>query len=795
MTLSTTTRKVQHNGNGSLKTFSYSFRIDSEDHFEVYITDADGVVTSQTINSDYTATGVGNDNGGTIVFTTAPAATERVTILRTVDYDQQTDYVEGDLFRAETHEDALDYTVMQTQQLAEVLDRCLKYPVTDVSADSELPTAEQRSNEFLYFDADGNLTTVEGQYIISSHTHTTFDDLTLSGTLTVEGSTTLESTLTVSGAATLASTLAVTGAITQGGTAVSLSGHTHAAYLNKNGSVALTGNWGYGSSNISGTGNMYATTFYGDGSNLTGISTTHSGLSGLDYASAGHTGFAPTSHNHAGADINSGDIAIARISAALSDFGANTISGTGDIYAGSFYGDGSNLTGVVSDHGALSGLDDDDHSAIYYNKTAVDAKWTTWSGTIDHDTINNTHNLTTDIDHNAITNNHNLTTDIDHDQLTNFSADEHFTWATVSATIDHDTIVNTHNLTTDIDHDQLTNFTADEHFTQAAISITESQISDLQSYLTTVSGGDHTLLTNIGSNSHATIDTHLGSTSNPHTVTAAQVGNGTAQWNANKLQGIDLESGTPLNGQVYVYNSTSGDWEFGAPASSGTNATQLQGRDITAVAPSVGNYLKWDGTSWSGVSATAEVVDDTSPQLGGDLDLNGNNIDFPTTANISDCLDEDDMASDSATALATQQSIKAYVDGRWATWSGTIDHNTITNNHNLTTDIDHDQLTNFTADEHFTQAAISITESQISDLGSYLENVVEDTSPQLGGNLDTNGSDILFGADTISGTGPIYSGDTVASGSAQVANICYGTGDPPTANTTPIGTIYIKYTA
>ena len=56
------------------------------------------------------------------------------------------------------------------------------------------------------------------------------------------------------------------------------------------------------------------------------------------------------------------------------------------------------------------------------------------------------------------------------------------------------------------------------------------------------------------------------------------------------------------------------------------------------------------------------VVEDTTPQLGGDLDLNGKNIDFPTTANISDVKDEDDMASDSATMLATQQSIKKYVD-------------------------------------------------------------------------------------------------------------------------------------
>ena len=56
------------------------------------------------------------------------------------------------------------------------------------------------------------------------------------------------------------------------------------------------------------------------------------------------------------------------------------------------------------------------------------------------------------------------------------------------------------------------------------------------------------------------------------------------------------------------------------------------------------------------------LAEDTTPQLGGDLDLNGKNIDFPSVANISDVKDEDDLASDSATMLATQQSIKAYID-------------------------------------------------------------------------------------------------------------------------------------
>lgn len=95
-------------------------------------------------------------------------------------------------------------------------------------------------------------------------------------------------------------------------------------------------------------------------------------------------------------------------------------------------------------------------------------------------------------------------------------------------------------------------------------------------------------------------------------------------------------------------------------------------------------------------STFTQLADDTTPQLGGDLDLNGNQItssdgtdliDIPNgsidlqtnsvsraditdtgirlggaNARVTTILDEDNMASDSPTALATQQSIKAYVD-------------------------------------------------------------------------------------------------------------------------------------
>jgi hypothetical protein len=80
---------------------------------------------------------------------------------------------------------------------------------------------------------------------------------------------------------------------------------------------------------------------------------------------------------------------------------------------------------------------------------------------------------------------------------------------------------------------------------------------------------------------------------------------------------------------------------------------------------STANVLKYyNGSAWVTIVAGSltDIVQDGSPQLGADLDLNSYSIDFPTTPNISDCLDEDNMASNSATKIATQQSIKAYVD-------------------------------------------------------------------------------------------------------------------------------------
>jgi len=89
-----------------------------------------------------------------------------------------------------------------------------------------------------------------------------------------------------------------------GGTATSFSGiddHGHAAYVP----------WDFGSDTISGTGDIYAGTFYGDGSTLGGIT-----VSGTDDHT--HSTYSETNHTH--------------VTYVPWNFGSGTISGTGDIY-------------------------------------------------------------------------------------------------------------------------------------------------------------------------------------------------------------------------------------------------------------------------------------------------------------------------------------------------------------------------------------------------------------------------------------------------------------------------------
>jgi len=160
-------------------------------------------------------------------------------------------------------------------------------------------------------------------------------------------------------------------------------------------------------------------------------------------------------------------------------------------------------------------------------------------------------------------------------------------------------------------------------------------------------------------------------------------------------------------------------------------------------------------TNHSGMGGTVKtaygnsnVVEDTTPQLGGNLDVNGNSIVSASNGNIS---------------ITPNGSGKVILDG--------LSHPTADGSagHVLKTD-----------------GSGNLAFASVGSLsGSGIANVVDDSSPQLGGNLDINGNDIVSTSnaniDIIPhGTGDVNLGaDTVMVGdnNANATITTQGTGD------------------
>ena len=123
MTVSSDTNSVTYSGNGSTTVFPYTFKIfENTDLIVTLIDDATEVETVQTLTTDYTVSGAGNNSGGNVTFVTAPASGKTVKIERNLAFTQTTVYTENDAFPAKSHEDALDRLTMLTQQNKDKID-------------------------------------------------------------------------------------------------------------------------------------------------------------------------------------------------------------------------------------------------------------------------------------------------------------------------------------------------------------------------------------------------------------------------------------------------------------------------------------------------------------------------------------------------------------------------------------------------------------------------------------------------------------------------------------------------
>jgi hypothetical protein len=105
----------------------------------------------------------------------------RLTVYRELEFEQGTDLVNGAIQNAETYENALDRQAALAQQLAEILGRIVRFPITDTTQSPDLPSSGSRAGKLLGFD---NLTgdpipvaASVGPAVVTPYILTLLDDL------------------------------------------------------------------------------------------------------------------------------------------------------------------------------------------------------------------------------------------------------------------------------------------------------------------------------------------------------------------------------------------------------------------------------------------------------------------------------------------------------------------------------------------------------------------------------------------------------------------------------------------
>lgn len=176
MTVSASTSRADYNGNGITATFTVPFYFLDNAHIVVYKTVvATGVVTTLVLDSDYSVSGAGVVSGGSITCSAAPPSGIRISILRDVPLDQQTNYVEGDPFPAASHEQALDKLTMIVQQQAESNSRAITLAPSTSGVSTALPAAV--ANGLLQWNGSATaLTNIDPAAIMPSAITTTPND-------------------------------------------------------------------------------------------------------------------------------------------------------------------------------------------------------------------------------------------------------------------------------------------------------------------------------------------------------------------------------------------------------------------------------------------------------------------------------------------------------------------------------------------------------------------------------------------------------------------------------------------
>ena len=141
--------RIQYVANGENTIFEFPFAIFKSDNLQVYI--GGNLQNSNT----YSVSGVGNTNGGSVTFSTAPESGAVVTLFRNLSIERTTDFQEGGTLRANALNYELDYQIACQQQIADNLNRSMMYPPYATNNDVDLTLPYPDAGKAIVWNATG----------------------------------------------------------------------------------------------------------------------------------------------------------------------------------------------------------------------------------------------------------------------------------------------------------------------------------------------------------------------------------------------------------------------------------------------------------------------------------------------------------------------------------------------------------------------------------------------------------------------------------------------------------------
>ncbi len=157
MALEDDTSRAQYATNATTGPWGVPFYFLESAHLLVTYTDGDGVETPLELTTDYTVAGAGNEAGGSVTTVVAYPVGGYITIVRDVPRTQLTVFRDGDAFPASAVMGGFDKLTMLVQQLFEVSDRSVLFPVSYTGGAVTLPIDSSRANRMLSFDSGGDI--------------------------------------------------------------------------------------------------------------------------------------------------------------------------------------------------------------------------------------------------------------------------------------------------------------------------------------------------------------------------------------------------------------------------------------------------------------------------------------------------------------------------------------------------------------------------------------------------------------------------------------------------------------